>query len=328
MTAVKPRVITLLPSATEIVAALGALDSLVGITHECDHPAQVDSRLRVTRSQVDGADAPGAVDAGVRAIVSEGTSLYTLDEQGIRSLRPDFIFTQALCDVCAVMETDVRALAARLAPEPRVISLSATTLEGVFDDIARVAAALDLESESEELLAGMRARILTIHETLKAAHAPRPRVAMIEWTDPIFAGGHWVPEMIKRAGGADILAATGEHSKVVAPESVAAAMPDVVLVAPCGYGLERAACEARRLMSKPEFNFLGECEVWALDGNSLTSRPGPRLVDGIEIMARIFNPGLFTPVGDSYAVRISLSSKDGRPRSPAEPRTPASATIR
>jgi iron complex transport system substrate-binding protein len=322
------RVITLLPSATEIVAALGALDSLVGITHECDYPAQVDSRLRVTRSRVDGAGAPGAVDAGVRAIVSEGTSLYTLDEPAIRALRPDIIFTQALCDVCAVMETDVRALAARLAPEPRVISLSATTIEGVFDDIARVGRALDLESESEELLAGMRARMLTIHETLKAARAPRPRVAMIEWTDPLFAGGHWVPEQIRRAGGTDVLASTGEHSMVVSPALVAAAAPDVVLVAPCGYGLERAVSEARRLIALPEFAFLGECEVWALDGNSLTSRPGPRLVDGIEVMTRIFNPPLFTPVDDSYAVRVSSSSRDGLPRPPAAPRTPASATTR
>jgi iron complex transport system substrate-binding protein len=328
VSAAKPRVITLLPSATEIVAALGALDSLVGITHECDHPAEVASRPRVTRSQVDGADAPGAVDAGVRAIVAEGTSLYTLDEPAIRALRPDFIFTQALCDVCAVMETDVRALAARLSPAPSVISLSATTLDGVFDDIARVADALELGAEAEELLAGMRARLLTIHGTLKSAQAPRPRVAMLEWTDPIFAGGHWVPEMIGRAGGADILAATGEHSKVVAPESVAAAQPDVVLVAPCGYGLERAAFEARRLMAQSEFGFLGDCDVWALDGNSLTSRPGPRLVDGIEVMARIFNAPLFTPLGDSYAVRVSSSSRAGQPRSPAAPRTPASATTR
>jgi iron complex transport system substrate-binding protein len=324
VTGIKPRVITLLPSATEIVAALGAIDSLVGITHECDHPAQVASRLRVTHSQVDGADAPGAVDAGVRAIVNEGTSLYTLDEPGIRGLRPDFIFTQALCDVCAVMETDVRALATRLSPEPRVISLSATTLEGVFDDIARVADALHLTAESEELLAGMRARLLTIHSTLKAAHAPRPRVAMIEWTDPIFAGGHWVPEQIRRAGGTDVLASTGEHSKVVAPESIAAAKPDIVLVAPCGYGLERAAFEARRIMAQPEFNFLGDCDVWALDGNSLTSRPGPRLVDGIEVMARIFNAPLFSPVADSYAVRVSLSSKGGPRQAEATPQMRAS----
>jgi iron complex transport system substrate-binding protein len=299
------RVITLLPSATEIVAALGAIESLVGITHECDHPAQVASRLCVTSSLVDGADAPGAVDAGVRTLVEAGASLYTLDEERIRSLRPDLIFTQALCDVCAVMETDVRALAARLSPEPAVISLSATTLDGVFDDIACVARALRLDDEAEELLAGLRARMLTVHATLKAARAPRPRVAMIEWTDPIFAGGHWVPEMIHRAGGIDVLAAAGEHSKVIAFGAVAAAQPDVVLVAPCGYGVIRAAEEARRLMGSHEWNLPAATRVWALDGNALTSRPGPRLVDGIEVMARIFNPLLFSPVDPVYATCVA-----------------------
>jgi iron complex transport system substrate-binding protein len=299
------RVVTLLPSATEIVAALGAIESLVGITHECDHPAQVASRLRVTSSLVDGTDAPGAVDAGVRALSAAGTSLYTLDEEGIRGLRPDLIFTQALCDVCAVMETDVRALAARLAPEPRVISLSASTLEGVFDDIATVARALRLDDEGEELLAGLRARLLSVHATLKAARAPRPRVAMIEWTDPIFAGGHWVPEMIRRAGGTDVLAPSGGHSRVVAPDAVGAAQPDIVLVAPCGYGVVRAAEEARRLIGSHDWNLPAAPAVWALDGNALTSRPGPRLVDGIEVMARIFNPALFSPVDPSYVTLVS-----------------------
>ncbi|HEV8409830.1 MAG TPA: ABC transporter substrate-binding protein [Gemmatimonadaceae bacterium] len=299
------RVVTLLPSATEIVAALGALDSIVGVTHECDFPAQVESRMRVTSSLVNSADAPGAVDAGVRTLVAEGTSLYALDEPGIRSLQPDFIFTQALCDVCAVMETDVRALATRLSPEPRVISLSATTLDGVFDDIATVARTLSLKSEGDGLLAGLRSRMLHVHETLKAARAPRPRVAMIEWTDPIFAGGHWVPEMIRRAGGSDVLASTGEHSKVATFESIAAAGPEIVLVAPCGYGVGRATEAARKLVASPMWNLPASTAVWALDGNSLTSRPGPRLVDGIEVMARIFNPSLFTPVDGSCAVRVS-----------------------
>ena len=320
------RVVSLLPSATEIVAALGAIESLVGITHECDHPPQVASRLRVTKSLVDGADAPGMVDAGVRTLVSEGASLYALDEAGIRSLRPDLILTQALCDVCAVMETDVKSLAARLFPEPRVISLSATTLEGVFDDIAAVARAMRLEDEGEELLAGLRARMLAVHDTLKAARAPKPRVAMLEWTDPIFAGGHWVPEMIRRAGGTDVLASTGDHSKVVTMDSVAAAAPEIAIVAPCGYGVKRAAEEARRLVASRGWNLPADCAVWAVDGNALTSRPGPRLVDGIEVMARIFNPSLFSPVDAAYAVCVSSSSTDGPRPSPAAPRTPASAT--
>ncbi|MFI5232171.1 MAG: ABC transporter substrate-binding protein [Gemmatimonadales bacterium] len=302
------RVVTLLPSATEIVAALGAIESLVGVTHECDHPAQVASRLRVTSSRVDGAGEPGAVDAQVRAVVDEGTSLYELDEPGIRALRPDLIFTQALCDVCAVVETDVRALAARLSPPPRVVSLSATTLDGVFDDIARAAQAMGLEDEGEELLAGMRMRMLAVHDALKAAGAPRPRVAMVEWTDPIFAGGHWVPEMIRRAGGTDVLASPGDHSTVVTPAAVALAAPDVVLVAPCGYGVERAAMEARRLIASPGWAIPGGVAVWALDGNALTSRPGPRLVDGVEVMARIFNPSLFSPVDPACATCVRRPS--------------------
>lgn len=322
------RVVTLLPSATEIVAALGAIESLVGITHECDYPAQVASRLRVTASRVDGAGAPRAVDAQVRAVMGEGESLYTLDEPGIRALKPDLIFTQALCDVCAVVETDVRALAARLSPAPRVVSLSATTLDGVFDDIARAAAAMGLDDEGDELLTGMRARMRFVHDTLKAARAPRPRVAMIEWTDPIFAGGHWVPEMIRRAGGVDVLATQGDHSKVVIPDAVIAAKPDVVLVAPCGYGVERAAEEARKLVASPAWPLAEHVAVWALDGNALTSRPGPRLVDGIEVMARIFNPSLFSPVDPAFATRVSSSSRDARPPAPGAPRTPASATTR
>jgi iron complex transport system substrate-binding protein len=328
VTTAAPRVVSLLPSATEIVAALGAIESLVGVTHECDYPAQVASRLRVTTGLVDGGAPPGAVDAQVRAVVTAGTSLYTLDEARIRSLRPDLILTQALCAVCAVMETDVRALAARLSPEPRVISLSATTFEGVFDDIASVAGALSLDDEGEELLAGMRARLLAVHETLKAARAPRPRVAMIEWTDPVFAGGHWVPEMIRRAGGTDVLGTAGEHSKVVTFDSIAAALPDVALVAPCGYGIDRAAAEARRIVASPEWNLPPATAVWALDANALTSRPGPRLVDGIEVMARMFNPGLFSAMDPSFATCVSSSSTDGRRRAPAAPRTPASATTR
>ncbi len=295
------RVVTLLPSATEIVAALGAMESIVGVTHECDHPAQVASRARVTSSIVNGADAPATVDTQVRALVNEGTPLYALDEPLIRSLHPDLIFTQALCEVCAVMETDVRALAARLAPEPRVVSLSATTLDGVFDDIARAAEAMSLASEGETLLAEMRARLRAIHDTLAAARAPRPRVAMLEWTDPVFAGGHWVPEMIRRAGAIDVLAKQGDHSKVVTPAEVAAAQPEIVIVAPCGYGLERAESEARRMLTLPEWDLPGTRSVWALDGNALTSRPGPRLVDGIEVMARIFNPALFSPVDPTLA---------------------------
>jgi iron complex transport system substrate-binding protein len=298
------RVVSLLPSATEIVAALGAMDSLVGVTHECDHPPEVASRARVTSSMVDSTAAAGVVDTQVRALASAGSPLYALDEQRIRALRPGLILTQALCDVCAVMETDVRALAKTLAPEPRVVSLSASTLDGVLHDIAAVAHAMALDAEGAALLARMRARLLAVHDTLKSARAPRPRVAMLEWGDPVFAAGHWVPEMIRRAGGIDVLANPGDHSQVIGPAAVAAARPDIVIVAPCGYGVDRAAQEARRLLALEAWDLPATRSVWALDGNALTSRPGPRVVDGVEVMARIFNPSLFAPVDPSYAICV------------------------
>ncbi len=302
------RVVSLLPSATEIVSALGAVGALVGVSHACDYPPAILGLPRVTSTGVDASAPPGVIDAHVRAITGEGRSLYALDEALIASLRPDLILTQALCDVCAVSETDVRALAARLKPPPRVESLVATTLDGVLDDIAHVARLLAVEDEAEELLAGLRARLWTVHTTLKAARAPRPRVAVIEWTAPVYAAGHWVPELVHRAGGSDVVAAAGAHSTVVSLEAVAAASPDIVLVAPCGFGLARAAEEARRLRARPAWRGVGERALWALDANALTSRPGPRLVEGVEAMARIFHPSLFSPLGAQDAVRVDTAA--------------------
>ena len=299
------RVISLLPAATEMVAALGATELLVGISHECDHPTIVGSRARVTSSAVDSSAAPATIDAQVRALHDTGASLYALDEALIRALRPDVIITQALCDVCAVSETDVRALASRLDPVPVIVTISATTLDGVFDDVVRVAAALDRADEATELIAGFRARMRTVHETLKAAKAPRPRVAFLEWTAPVFPGGHWVPEMITRAGGIDVLAQPGMHASAIEIGHVAAASADVVIVAPCGYDIARASTEASALLTASSWEFLNRTAVWSLDANAFSSRPGPRLVDGIEILARIFNPGCFTPLDDSHARRIS-----------------------
>lgn len=299
------RVVSLLPAGTEIVAALGALETLVGVTHECDFPAVVGSRARVTRGAVHGTDAPGAVDARVSELLSSGDSLYTIDEPRIAALRPDVIITQALCDVCAVSEPAVRALAARLAPSPAVITLSGGTLDGVFDDIARVATALHLVDEGEELLAGLRARQRTVHDQLAQHAAPRPRVAVLEWTDPLYTAGHWVPEMVRRAGGTDVLASAGERSAQVSAQRVRDADPEVILVAPCGYDARRARDAARVLLARDEWAWARDRRVWAVDANGLVSRPGPRLVDGIELFARIFNPSLFSPIDESHAWPVS-----------------------
>ncbi len=303
------RVVSLLPSATEMVAALGALEHLTGVTHACDHPAVVASRVRVTSSAVSGDEAPGVVDAQVREIAASGAPLYTLLEDRIRALHPDLMLTQALCEVCAVMETDVRSLAARLTPPPRVVTLSATSLEGVLEDIARVGEALDRRDEAEEFLAGARARMERVHTTLKAARAPRPRVAVIEWGDPIYAAGHWVPEMVRRAGGVDVLAKPGEHSVIVELAAVRAADPEVILIAPCGYDLERSAAEGARLLALPEWAWARDCRVWAVDANAFASRPGPRLIDGIECFARILNPPLFSPLEPAFARPLTAAAR-------------------
>ncbi|MFI5312451.1 MAG: ABC transporter substrate-binding protein [Gemmatimonadales bacterium] len=298
------RVVSLIPAATEIVAALGAVDMLVGVTHACDFPAMVASLPRVTACEVDASAPPATIDAEVRAFSGAGRSLHALDEDLIRSLRPDLILTQGLCDVCAVSEADVRALATRFDPVPTIVSLSATSLDGVLEDIARVAVALLAEDEGEELTAGLRARLRSVHDVLKAARAPRPRVVVLEWLDPVYLAGHWVPEMVRRAGGADALAKAGAHSTVVSIDAVVAADPDFVLVAPCGYDLARASREGATLRHLAAWSAFSPRPLWALDGNALTSRPGPRLVDGIEVMARIFNPSLFSPLDDSAALHL------------------------
>lgn len=299
------RVVSLLPSATEIVGALGALEHLVGVTHECDWPPVVNSRARVTTCAVDSTASPAAIDAQVRDLAHTGTPLYGIKERLLRDLHPDVIITQSLCEVCAVHEGDVRALAASLSPAPTVVTLGATTLEEVFADITRVATALQLTDESEELLDGLRDRLRRVHETLKAAQAPRPRAAVVEWGDPIFTGGHWVPEMIRKAGGIDVIGTAGQVSKTITLAELQASSPDVLIVAPCGYNLPRAIDEARRLLALDEWAWAREIPVWALDANSYASRPGPRLVEGTEILARIFNPALFTPLDPAHAVRIN-----------------------
>jgi iron complex transport system substrate-binding protein len=203
-----------------------------------------------------------------------------------------------------VRETDVRALAERLQPVPRVVTLGGETLDGIYADISGVAAAIGAESEGEELLIGLRDRVSHVHGTLKSQQAPRPRVALIEWTSPVFLAGHWGPEQIKRAGGIDVLGTAGKHSVEIGIDSVRDANPDIVLIAPCGYSLARSVVEASRLLSQPEWSWLANRQVWALDANGLVSRPGPRVVDGIEAMARIFNPGLFTALDSRHAVRL------------------------
>jgi iron complex transport system substrate-binding protein len=317
-----PRVISLLPAATEIVAALDVPELLVGITHECDYPADVVRSLPHVTSTPIGVGAPGVIDQQVREAAYSGESLFRLNEQRITELEPTVVLTQALCDVCAINENDVRALSARMNPSPTIVTLSGTTFDGVFHDIKQVAAALNMADAGERLLAQYRARLDAVATTLQQVSTPPPRVIVIEWTDPIYLAGHWVPEVITRAGGVDPLVNAGTHSTVYTIDQIREAAPDVLLIAPCGYDVARAADEAADLLAGEEWQWVrnpgnhtsrvGESvgdrsegtTVWALDANSLTSRPGPRIVDAVETIAAILYPKLFAPPRASHALRI------------------------
>ncbi len=298
------RVISLLPAATDMVAATGCARLLVGITHECDIPPGAPPLPRVTATAVCD-DAPGAVDEQVRALSAQGAALFTLDADRIRALSCDLVITQALCEVCAVRETDVRALASTLSPPPAIITLGATTLDGMLADLERLAAAMGSALTGLSATAALRQRILAVHERLRSAAAPRPSVVVIEWCDPVYAAGHWVPDMVRRAGGRDVVAAPGQHSAVTTAAAIAVADPEVILVAPCGYDVTRAADAATALLAQEEWRWAIGRTVWALDANHLTSRPGPRLADGIETIASILHPALFAPPRPESARKIS-----------------------
>jgi len=301
----RARVIALLPAATELVCALGARNSLVAISHECDYPAGVALLPRVTASAVDR-DAPSAsIDAEVRRLSSSGRPVFALEAADIVRLSPTVILTQALCDVCAVSDGDVRDIATLVSPAPEVISLGGTTLDGIWEDFTRVGVAIGRADETTDLLVTIQQRFSAVHARLKSAGAPRPRVVVIEWLDPLFIAGHWTPELVRRAGGIDVLAAPGAHSVQLTMEQVRDAKPDMLLFAPCGFDVVRADAEARALLASSEWSWARECEAWAIDGNALTSRPGPRLADAVEVMASIFAPALFAPPSPLYARRLS-----------------------
>ena len=279
------------------------------MTHECDHPRDVATLPRVTSSAVDRDATSAAIDAEVRALASAGAPVFGFDAERFATLAPEVVLTQSLCDVCALPESEVDRAIAALDVAPRVVTLGGTTLEGVWDDVRRVGAAIGRPAEADALLASLDARMRRVHETLKAARAPRPRVAVIEWLDPLFVAGHWSPELVRRAGGVDVLAQPGAHSVQIDVDAVRAAAPEVLLFAPCGFDVDRAARETAALLARDEWRWASACACWALDGNALTSRPGPRLVDAIEVMAGIFAPDLFPGATGSYAIRVRLGQR-------------------
>ncbi|HWT91550.1 MAG TPA: cobalamin-binding protein [Solirubrobacteraceae bacterium] len=281
------RIVSLVPHATELLFALGLGDQVVGVTHECDFPAAALTRPHVTRDRLPAGLAAGEIDAAVRASTLDGESIYELDEQLLASLEPDLIVTQELCQVCAVSYSDVEALAGRLPKPAKVIALDPTTFGETQGDIRTVAEATGATVAGLDLIARTALRVDAV-EAAVADVERRPRVAAIEWMDPVFVAGHWTPQLIEMAGGFDVLGFAGEHSEESTWELLAAASPDIVLCMPCGYDAPRAHREA--LLFADQLRSVGAGEVLAVNASAYFSRPGPRLIDGLELLAHLLHP--------------------------------------
>ncbi len=288
------RIVSLLPSATESVCALGARAELVGRSHECDFPAGVESLPAISSPRLDPR-APGrAIHDRVEELVSRGLSIYELDAERLRDLAPDVIVTQTLCEVCAATPADLEAaLRAWTGAAPRIVSLAPLSLDDVLRDVTRVAEAIGRAERGAELDAELRARIESLTVRGRAS-STRPRVAALEWLDPLIAGGNWMPELIERAGAISLFGTAGEHSPRLDWDQLEAAEPDVVLVVPCGFGLAQARAELERVPRLRRFR------TAVLDGHQYFNRPGPRIVESLEILLGVLHPEL-TPNEGAHA---------------------------
>src|SRR2546430_2562468 len=282
------RVVSLVPAATEIVYAIGAIDELVAVTHDDDYPPTVRVLPSVTHSTIPHGASAREIDRQVREAGSRGESTFHLDEQALRDARPDVILGQTLCAVCAVTLDQIPA---HLPRTPQVVSLDASSIDGMFEDVRRIGAALGRDGDAERLIHGLESRLAAVEA--RVTGRARPRVACLEWLDPLFNAGHWVPEQVTLAGGRDVLGQPGVPSIDIEIERLVAADPDYVFVMPCGFDVERALMESRALRKDPRWTALRavrEARAFVLDGNAYFSRPGPRVVDGIELLASILHP--------------------------------------
>lgn len=281
--------------------ALGLGADLIAVTHECDYPPAARELPKITRDVLPPGLSSAEIDAAVKELTLAGESIYELDADTLHDLRPDLIVTQALCSVCAVSYDDVRAVAEEIESHPRVISLDPHTVGEVLGDAGTLAQATDRRDAAAELVKDAAARIDRVRVVVRRAR--RPRVAALEWLDPPFAAGHWIPQLIEYAGGDDVLGFAGEKSEQHSWDEVGSAQPDVVIVMPCGYDAEIAHREAE--MHRDELAAVGAGEVVAVDAASYFSRPGPRIVDGLELLAHILHPELFDQApGPALAVRL------------------------
>jgi len=281
------RIASLVPSSTEMLFALGLGDQTVGVTHECDFPPAAATLPRLTATAMPEGLSAGEIDAAVKEIVGEGRALYSLDEERLADLAPDLIVTQAVCEVCAVSYDDVVAVAARLPGRPAVLQQDPSSLGDVLADLGRLGAAAGIEARAAQVRAELEQRLATVRAAVAGATAPR--VVALEWLDPPYIGGHWVPEMIAAAGGVDVGGVAGAKSVEVTWERLTALEPEVIVVMPCGFYVGDARAQAEE--HREELAALGAARVFAVDAASTYSRPGPRLVDGTELLAHLLHPG-------------------------------------
>jgi iron complex transport system substrate-binding protein len=292
------RIVSLLPSATEIVCVLGLVESLVGRSHECDYPPEVTHLPALTAPRFNPEGPSAEVDKRVKSILQNALSVYRVDADSLIALRPEAIVTQSQCEVCAVSERDLQAALAQWmgGANPAVVSLTAVSLAGIFADIERAASTLGVADAGARVVAAMKERIAQI--TARAANAEsRPTVATIEWIDPLMSGGNWMPELVEMAGGRNLFGEAGHHSPWVEFAQFAAADPDVIVVSPCGFGIERTLQELGALATNLAWLKLSAVtnnRVFVADGNQYFNRPGPRIVESLEIMAEILHPELFS----------------------------------
>jgi len=295
------RVVSLVPHATELLFALGLGDDVVGVTHECDYPEEALDRETVTRDVLPAGLTAAQIDAAVRERTSAGDSIYELDEEALRELEPDLIVTQALCHVCAVSHDEVQALALQLPGPPAVVSLDPRTYGETLADVRTIAQATDSKDAALDLIARTARRADVVR--LAVRDARRPRVAALEWLDPVFVAGHWMPQLIEMAGGEDVLGFAAEPSMQTDWETVAAAEPEVVLLMQCGYDAERARAEGEQYADR--LRRLGAQRVVAVNASAYFSRPGPRLIDGLELLAHLLHPDR-VPSAPAEALVVAL----------------------
>jgi iron complex transport system substrate-binding protein len=307
------RICTLLPSATEICYALGLGDSVLGVTHECDFPSEARTKRVVVTSRLPPTADSVEVDRLVNEFTMRGESIYRVDAEALREIDPDLIITQDLCHVCAASHDDLAAALSTLPRAPRVLSLNPHTLADVWDDVLSIGAATGCEQPAEKLVEYLKDRVASVQRAVQPfiEKHKRPRIACLEWLNPVFNAGHWVPEMVAIAGGEDVLAHVGTPSIRVEWQQVFDAQPDVIMISPCGYDLARAMDEFSRLQLPEGWNDLPavrSARVFVTDANSYLSRPGPRLAEGVAILAKSLHPDLELAIPEGSLISLGRAS--------------------